>query len=47
MIWLFYVGCVPAAIAESAFLRERWPLWAALLLSRMALWLALVNVRSV
>ena len=23
MIWLFYVGCVPAAIAEGAFPDER------------------------
>ena len=29
LIWLFYAGCVPAAIAERAFPEERWALWAA------------------
>jgi len=45
LIWLFYVGCAPAALAESALPEERWPLWTALLLvSWTALWLALVSV---
>jgi competence protein ComEC len=43
LIWLFYLGCVPTAIAESAFPKERWPLWAALLVSWTALWLALLG----
>jgi competence protein ComEC len=46
-IWLFYVGCVPAAIAESAFPEERWALWAAFLVSWTALWVALVGAGSV
>jgi competence protein ComEC len=47
LIWLFYVGCVPAAIAERAFPEERWVLWAALLVAWTALWVALVGVGSV
>ena len=47
LIWLFYVGCVPAAIAESVFPQERWVLWAALLVAWTALWLALVGAGSV
>ena len=47
LIWLFYVGCVPAAIAERAFPEERWALWAALLVSWTALWLVLVGAGSV
>ena len=47
MILLFYVGCLPVAIAERAFPEERWVLWAALLLSWTALWLALVGAGSV
>jgi competence protein ComEC len=47
VIWLFYVGCVPATIAERAFPEERWALWGALLVSWTALWLALVGVGSV
>jgi hypothetical protein len=43
LILLFYLGCIPAAIAESAFPKERWTLWAALLLSWTALWLALLG----
>ena len=47
LIWLFYAGCVPAAIAETAFPEERWALWGALLVSWTALWLALVGAGSV
>ena len=47
LILLFYVGCIPVAIAERAFPEERWVLWAALLLSWTALWLALVGAGSV
>ena len=46
LIWLFYAGCLPAAIAESVFPEERWALWAALLVSWTALWLALVGAGS-
>jgi competence protein ComEC len=47
LIWLFYLGCLPAAIAERAFPKERWALWGALLVSWTVLWLALVGVGSV
>jgi competence protein ComEC len=47
LIGLFYLGCFPTALCESAFPRERWPLWAAVLLLWAALWLALVGVGSV
>ena len=47
LIWLFYAGCLPAAIAERGFPQERWVLWAAFLVSWTALWLALVGVGSV
>lgn len=43
LIWLFYAGCLPAALAEIWFPRERWPLWAAVLLVWVAAWLALVS----
>jgi competence protein ComEC len=46
-IWLFYLGCVPAAIAESAFPEKRWSMWGGLLVSWTALWLALVAAGSV
>jgi competence protein ComEC len=46
LIGLFYVGCVPAALSESAFPERRWPLWAAVLLLWTMLWLALVGVGS-
>jgi competence protein ComEC len=44
LVGLFYVGCVPAALSETAFPEERWPLWAAVLVLWTALWLALVGV---
>jgi competence protein ComEC len=43
LVGLFYVGCVPSALAEKAFPEERWPLWAAFLVLWAALWLALVG----
>ena len=46
LIGLFYVGCIPAALSESAFPKRRWPLWAAVLLLWTTLWLALVGVGS-
>jgi competence protein ComEC len=47
LIWLFYAGCIPATIAESAFPEERWALWGTLLVCWTALWLALVSAGSV
>jgi competence protein ComEC len=44
LVGLFYLGCVPAALSEIALPRERWPLWAAVLILWMVLWLALVSV---
>jgi competence protein ComEC len=44
LVGLFYVGCIPAALSETAFPEERWPLWAAVLVLWTALWLALVGV---
>jgi competence protein ComEC len=46
LVGLFYLGCVPAALSESAFPKERWPLWAAVLVLWTALWLALVGAGS-
>ena len=43
LVGLFYVGCVPAARCEAAFHRERWSLWATVLVLWTALWLALVG----
>jgi competence protein ComEC len=43
IIGLFYLGCVPAAVAESVFPEERWPVWAAVLVLWTALWLTLVG----
>ncbi|MBA3610624.1 MAG: ComEC family competence protein [Rubrobacter sp.] len=43
LIWLFYAGCLPAALAEVWFPKERWPLWAAFLLIWTAAWLTLVS----
>ncbi len=47
VICLFYVGCIPAAVAEMAFPKERLALWAALLVSWTAMWLTLVGAGSV
>ena len=44
LIGLFYAGCLPAAFAERCFPRERWPLWAALLVLWTAAWLTLVSL---
>ena len=43
LVGLFYLGCVPAALCEVAFPKERWPRWAAVLILWTALWLALVR----
>jgi competence protein ComEC len=47
IVGLFYLGCVPAALSETAFPRERWPLWAAILILWTVVWLALVGVGGV
>lgn len=44
LISLFYIGCVPAALAPMLVPKERWPVWATLLLVWTAGWLALVSV---
>jgi competence protein ComEC len=45
LVGLFYLGCVPAAIAEEAALpEERWPWWAGVMLLWTALWITLVAV---
>jgi competence protein ComEC len=47
LVGLFYLGCVPAALAEVAFPEERRALWAAVLVLWTALWHALVGVASI
>ena len=44
LVGLFYLGCIPAALCETAFPEGRWPLWATVLVLWTALWLALVGV---
>jgi len=46
LVAFFYVGCIPAAIAETAFPEERWPMWAALLLAWTVFWLLLVGATN-
>jgi len=46
LIGLFYFGCIPAALAESSFPEERWPMWAALLLAWTTLWLLLISATN-
>jgi len=46
LVAFFYVGCIPAALSETAIPKERWPLWAAVLVLWTVLWLALVGVGS-
>lgn len=41
---LFYLGCIPAAIAEATLPEERWPRAAGLLVLWTALWIVLVAV---
>ncbi len=43
LVGLFYLGCIPAALCETAFPEGRWPLWAAVLVLWTALWLVLVG----
>jgi hypothetical protein len=42
LVGLFYLGCVPAAIAEAAFPEEYWSKVASTLVIWAALWIALV-----
>ena len=44
LVGLFYLGCVPAAVAEATLPKERWPRVAVLLVLRTALWILLVTV---
>ena len=44
LVGLFYLGCVPAAIAEAALPEERWPKVAGALVIWAALWITLVAV---
>jgi competence protein ComEC len=44
LVGLFYLGCVPAAIAEVALAEERWPKVAGALVLWAALWIVLVAV---
>jgi competence protein ComEC len=44
LVGLFYVGCVPGAIAEVALPEERWPKVAGALVLWAALWIVLVAV---
>ncbi len=44
LVGLFYLGCVPAAVAEAALPEERWPRVAGLLVLWSALWIVLVAV---
>jgi competence protein ComEC len=43
LVALFYVGCVPAALSGKALPERQAPLWAAVLVLWMVLWLALVG----
>jgi competence protein ComEC len=43
LISLFYVGCVPAALSGSILPQRQAPLWAAVLVLWLVLWLALVG----
>ena len=44
LVGLFYLGCVPAAIAETTLPEERWPKVASALMIWSALWITLVAV---
>jgi hypothetical protein len=44
LVGLFYLGCVPGAIAEVALPEERWPKVAGALVLWAALWIVLVAV---
>lgn len=44
VIPLFYIGCMPAAVAGQWLPRERWTYWAGVCVVWTALWLALVSL---
>jgi competence protein ComEC len=44
LVGLFYLGCVPAVLAEATLPEERWPRVAGLLVLWVALWILLVAV---
>ncbi|HZC18520.1 MAG TPA: hypothetical protein VE225_02325 [Rubrobacteraceae bacterium] len=44
LVGLFYLGCVPAAVAGAALPEERWPKVAGALVIWAALWITLVAV---
>ena len=44
LVGLFYLGCVPAALADAILPEERWPRVAGLLVVWAALWILLVAV---
>ncbi|MDP8974399.1 MAG: hypothetical protein M3N45_14825 [Actinomycetota bacterium] len=44
LVGLFYLGCVPAALAEATLPEERWSRVAALLVLWASLWILLVAV---
>jgi hypothetical protein len=44
LVGLFYLGCVPAVIAEITLPEERWPKVAGALVVWVALWITLVAV---
>ena len=44
LVGLFYLGCLPAAVAEAMIPEERWPRVAGLLVLWTALWILLVTV---
>lgn len=46
LVGVFYLGCVPAAIAGEYTSEKRWPRWAGLMLLWTVLWLTLVGVSS-
>ncbi len=42
LVGLFYLGCVPAAVAERLLPQKRWSFWAGIMILWTAAWLALV-----
>jgi hypothetical protein len=43
LVSLFYVGCGPAALSGSVLPKRQAPLWAAVMVLWLVLWLALVG----
>ncbi|CAN5891216.1 hypothetical protein BH23ACT11_BH23ACT11_15100 [soil metagenome] len=46
LIAVFYIGCIPAALSEAVFPKDRWRVWAGLMLLWVVLWLLLVGVTT-